>query len=214
MPQNPNTIRSNCHPSPFCKKTESIRFKDLPDPFVLKHWPPIRDSEHITINGTQLTKNLDYLIDYGAGTLRFLKDYPPDAIVQITYRVLPFAIKKGYKRDLFRQDQPMEQPPSEVKLETRTDLIQQRPPEPALPPVQVTGTHTFGVSAGSKRALSQERACETALTEKYRRMSASLHSYRTRICPSTRRHNREYSRHRSETHPHHKPKCDRIVGRL
>ena len=153
-------------PFSLLQKTESIRFKDLPDPFVLKHWPPIRDGEHITINGTQLTKNLDYLIDYGAGTLRFLKDYPPDAIVQITYRVLPFAIKKGYKRDLFRQDQPMEQPPSEVKLETRTDLIQQRPPEPALPPVQVTGTHTFGVSAGSKRALSQERALRISVDGK------------------------------------------------
>ena len=90
------------------QKTESIRFKDLPDPFILKHWPPIRDSERIAVDGVQLTKNLDYLIDYGAGTLRFLKNYPSEATVQITYQTLPFAIKKGYKRDLFRQDQPLE----------------------------------------------------------------------------------------------------------
>ena len=104
-------------PLSLLQKTESIRFKDLPDPFIFKHWPPIRDSEQITINGAKLTKHLDYLIDYGAGTVRFLKDYSPEATVQITYRTLPFAIKKGYKRDLFRQDQPLEQPSSEVTLE-------------------------------------------------------------------------------------------------
>ena len=145
-------------PFSLLQKTETVRFKDLPDPFMLKHWPPIRDSEHITGNRVRLTKNLDYLIDYRAGTLRFLKDYPPDATVQITYRVLPFAIKKEYKRDLFRQDQPLEQPPGEVKLDPRADLTRQRPPESALPPVQVTGTQTFGVSVGSKKSLSQERA--------------------------------------------------------
>ena len=148
------------------QKTESIRFKDLPDPFILKHWPPIRDSERITVDGVQLTKNLDYLIDYGAGTLRFLKNYPPEATVQITYRTLPFAIKKGYKRDLFRQDQPLEAPRDEVKLEPRVDLTEQRPPESALPPVQVTGTQTFGVSVGSNRSLSPERALRISVDGK------------------------------------------------
>ena len=140
------------------QKTESVRFKDLLDPFVLEYWPPLRDSEHITIDGIPLIKNLDYLIDYRAGTLRFLKDYPPNTTVQITYRVLPFAIKKRYKRDLFRQDRLLEQPSSKAKSDPRIDLTRRRPPESALPPVKVTGTQTFGVSGGSKRALSQERA--------------------------------------------------------
>ena len=153
-------------PLSLLQKTESIRFKDLPDPLILKHWPPIRDSERITINGVRLTKNVDYLIDYSAGTLRFLKDYPPDATLQINYRALPFAIKKGYKRDLFRQEQPLEQPRSEVKLEPQPDLTRQRPPESALHPVQVTGTHTFGVSAGSNRALSPERALRISVDGK------------------------------------------------
>ena len=153
-------------PLSLLQKTESIRFKDLPDPFILKHWPPIRDSERIIVNGVKLTKNLDYLIDYGAGTVRFLKDYPPEAIVQITYRILPFAIKRGYKRDLFRQDQPLEQPLGETELESRTDLTEQRSPESALPPVQVTGTQTFGVSVGSKRSLSQERALRISVDGK------------------------------------------------
>ena len=148
------------------RKTESIRFKDLPDPFILKHWPPIRDSECITINGVQLTKNLDYLIDYRAGTLRFLKDYPSEATVQITYQVLPFAIKKGYKRELFQPDQPLEQLPSGIELEPRTDLIEQRPPKSVLPPVQVAGTQTFGVSAGSKRSLSPEHALRISVDGK------------------------------------------------
>ena len=128
-------------PLSLLQKTESIRFKDLSDPFVLKHWPPIRDSEHITINGVKLTKNLDYLIDYGTGTVTFLKDYPPETTVQITYRALPFAIKKGYKRDLFRQDQPLEQPPSEVKLESRADLT----------PTASTGV-SAAASAGDRNA--------------------------------------------------------------
>ena len=153
-------------PLSLLQKTESIRFKDLPDPFILKHWPPIRGSERIIVNGVKLTKNLDYLIDYGAGTIRFLKDYPPETIVQITYRILPFAIKRGYKRDLFRQDQPLEQPLGETELESRTDLTEQRSPESALPPVQVTGTQTFGVSVGSKRSLSQERALRISVDGK------------------------------------------------
>ena len=153
-------------PLSLLQKTESIRFKDLPDPFILKHWPPIRGSERIIVNGVKLTKNLDYLIDYGAGTVRFLKDYPPEAIVQITYRILPFAIKRGYKRDLFRQDQPLEQPLGETELESRTDLTEQLSPESALPPVQVTGTQTFGVSVGSKRSLSQERALRISVDGK------------------------------------------------
>ena len=153
-------------PLSLLQKAESIRFKDLPDPFILKHWPPIRGSERIIVNGVKLTKNLDYLIDYGAGTVRFLKDYPPETIVQITYRILPFAIKRGYKRDLFRQDQPLEQPLGETELESRTDLTEQRSPESALPPVQVTGTQTFGVSVGSKRSLSQERALRISVDGK------------------------------------------------
>ena len=148
------------------QKTESLRFKDLPDPFILEHSPLIRDSERITINGVQLTKNSDYLIDYGAGTLRFLKDYPPDATVQIIYRSFPFEIKKEYKRDLFRQDQPLEQPRGEAKLEPHIDLTEQRPPESASPPVQVTGTQTFGISGGSKRSLSQERALRISVDGK------------------------------------------------
>ena len=148
------------------QKAESIRFKDLPDPFILKDWPLIRDSERITINGVLLIKNLDYLIDYRAGTLKLLKDHPPDTNIQISYRVLPFSIKKGYKRDLFRQDQPLEQPPGEIKLEPRTDLIRQQPAEATLRPVQVTGTQTFGVSVGSNRALSQERALRISVDGK------------------------------------------------
>ena len=148
------------------QKTDSVRFKDLPDPFILKHWPPIRDSERITVDGVQLAKNLDYLIDYNAGTLRFLKDYPPEAILQITYQTLPFAIKKGYKRDLFRQDQPLEEPRDELTLKSRGDLTEQRLPESALPPVQVTGTQTFGVSVGSNRSLSPERALRISVDGK------------------------------------------------
>ena len=200
-------------PLSLLQKSESIRFKDLPDPFILKHWPPIRDSERITINGVPLTKNLDYFIDYGAGTLTFLKDYPPEAIVQITYRALPFAIKKGYKRDLFRQEQPLEQAPSEVKLEPRLDLTRQRPPESALPPVQVTGTHTFGISAGSKRSLSPERTLRISVDGKVSEnvsVTALLSDQNLPIQPEGT--TEDIQDIDQKLNPHHKPKCHRVVG--
>ena len=147
------------------QKTEVSRFKDLPDPFALKHWPLVHESEQITINGARLTRNLDYLTDYHTGTITLLHDYPPEATLQITYQTLPFAIKKEYKRDLFQQVQPLtEEPPGEVELEPRADLTRQQPAE--IPPLQVTGTQTFGVSVGSGRSLSQEQALRISVDGK------------------------------------------------
>ena len=99
------------------QKSETARFKDLSNPFSLKHLPIVRDSETVTVNGEKIAKNEDYRIDYHAGTVALLNDYPPDAIVNITYHALPFEIKKRYKRNLFRPKQPLtEQPPAESKF--------------------------------------------------------------------------------------------------
>ncbi|MBI1925917.1 hypothetical protein HYR99_16905, partial [Candidatus Poribacteria bacterium] len=140
------------------QKTETFQFENLPQPFVLKYWPILRDTEEITIDGKQLTRNLNYTIDYPTGTVTFLNAYPPDASIQVTYQSLPFAIKKQYKRELFQPTSPPT-PPLEgrggVGGEVEPPL--QQPGETAPPPLQVTGTQTFGVSFGSGRSLSQNQ---------------------------------------------------------
>jgi hypothetical protein len=134
------------------QKTEIFQFKNLPQPFVLKYWPILRDSLETTIDGKRLTRNLDYQIDYPTGTVTFLNAYLPDATVQVTYQSLPFSIKKQYKRELF---QPTAPPPLEGGGEVEPPL--QQAGETAPPPLQVTGTQTFGVSFGSGRSLSQNQ---------------------------------------------------------
>ena len=140
------------------QKSETVRLKDISEPFSLKHLPIVRDSETVTINGKRLTKDLDYRINYQVGTVTLLKDYPADVIVNITYQALPFEIKKQYKRDLFRQKQPLaDQLPVESEIGLQPDYARQPSTETAQPPLQVTGTQTFGVSVGSGRALSQNQ---------------------------------------------------------
>ena len=140
------------------QKSETVQFEDLSDSFSLKHFPIVRDSETVTVNGGKLTKNQDYQINYHAGTVALLNDYPPDVIVNITYQALPFEIKKRYKRNLFRQKQPLaEQLPAESEIGLQPDYARQPSTETAQPPLQVTGTQTFGVSVGSGRALSQNQ---------------------------------------------------------
>jgi len=135
------------------QKTEIFQFKNLPQPFVLKYWPILRDSLETTIDGKQLTRNLDYQIDYPTGTVTFLNAYLPDATVQVTYQSLPFAIKKQYKRELFQP--PL--PPPRAGGESEVEPPLQQAGETAPPPLQVTGTQTFGVSFGSGRSLSQNQ---------------------------------------------------------
>ena len=140
------------------QKSETVQFKDLSGSFSLKHFPIVRDSETVTVNGENLTKNQDYQINYHAGTVALLNDYPPDVIVNITYQALPYEIKKRYKRNLFRQKQPLaEQLPAESEIGLEPDYARQPSTETAQPPLQVTGTQTFGVSVGSGRALSQNQ---------------------------------------------------------
>ena len=140
------------------QKSETVQFKDLPEPFSLKHLPIVRDSETIAANGESLQKDVDYRIDYHAGTVAILKDYPPDVIINITYQALPFEIKKQYKRNLFRLKQPLgDQLPPETEIGLQPDYARQPSAETVQPPLQVTGTQTFGVSVGSGRALSQNQ---------------------------------------------------------
>ena len=158
---NPTKTSTNDLQLPYIsllQKSETVQFKDFSKPFFLKHLPIVRDSETVTINGETLTKNLDYQIDYHAGTFTLLNDYPRHAFVNVSYQALPFEIKKRYKRNLFRQKQPLgEKPPVESEFGLQPEYTRQQLTEAAQPPLQVTGTQTFGVSVGSGRALSQNQ---------------------------------------------------------
>ena len=128
------------------KKTETVVFKDLPKPFVLKHLPILQSSEQVTANGVQLVRDLDYQIDYSAGTINFLKDFPAITTIRIMYQTLPFAIKRQYQRNLFQQGQPLTDRPSGIAV-TQTRSEEMTEPQPSQ--LRVTGTQTFGISAGS-----------------------------------------------------------------
>ena len=139
------------------QKTEKFQFKDLPKPFVLKYSPIIRDSEQLAVAGEMLVRGIGYEIDYQAGTITPGRHFPADAIVEITYQTLPFAIKTQYKRDLFRQDRPLDEVrPGIGEVATRSDQTFQQPTT-APSQLHVTGTQTFGISVGSGRSLSQNQ---------------------------------------------------------
>ncbi len=142
------------------QKTETVVFKDLPKPFVLKYLPILQSSEQVTANRVRLVRDLDYQIDYPAGTINFLKDFPATATIRITYQTLPFAIKRQYKRDLFQQGQPLAERPSGIAVtQTRPEETTETQPSQ----LRVTGTQTFGISAGSRRSLSQTQALQISI---------------------------------------------------
>lgn len=142
------------------QRTETFQFKDIPNPFVLKHLPVLKNSEQIVINAIRLVRDVDYRVHYPTGTIILLKDYPADASVQVAYHTLPFTIKKQYKRDLSQQQGRLVERPSPITVtEGRVD-----PPAETHPSLlQVTGTQTFGISTGSGRSLSQNQALQVSI---------------------------------------------------
>ncbi|MDE0041466.1 MAG: hypothetical protein OXT74_05485, partial [Candidatus Poribacteria bacterium] len=138
-------------------KSENYRFKDLPTPFVLKYLPVIRNSETLKVDDETLAWGIDYQIDYREGAITLQRDFPEDALIEVTYETLPFAIKKQYKRDLFHREAPRD------KADTRADRDTSLPRPPldrrATAPSQlrVTGSQRLGISVGSNRSLSQNR---------------------------------------------------------
>ena len=138
-------------------KSEKYRLKDLPTPFVLKYTPIIRDSETLAVDGETLVRGIDYQIDYREGTITLRRDFAEDALIEITYQALPFAIKKQYKRDLFLQEGPREK----VGIGADRDALSPRETldRPATTPSQlhVTGSQRFGISVGNRRSLSQNQ---------------------------------------------------------
>jgi len=133
-------------------KTEEFKIKDTSKPYQLKDWLIIHESEVVRVNGYLLKRNIDYVMDYAAGTILIKKTVTTDSVIQIEYDILPISIKRNYQRQLF---------PPEKPKRPETPIERQRQPEtwqPIPTSLQHSITKTFSVSLGSNRDLTPDQS--------------------------------------------------------
>ena len=149
------------------QKTESLELKTGEQEFTVKYPPILPNSEQlVAANGKILVRNVDYQIDFYPGKITIVT---PDAMtdpykLKITYRTLPFAIKEVYKRDLYGEQnldssqQPAissQQEDSGLSGNLSTDGFQQSSIDDSqTSQLEVSGSQTFGISAGSGRDIT------------------------------------------------------------
>ena len=146
------------------EKSENFQLEAGKTEWTIKYPPIFLNSEKITGNNGQILVNRkDYQIDYVSGKITFDKSVVPqkNVIWTITYRSIPFALQKIYKRDLFGTSLDDESE-SDVSpdLESRPITVPAVPRAPSsTSPSQLeySGSRTFGISVGSGRALSQNQ---------------------------------------------------------
>ena len=149
------------------QKTEALELKTGEQEFTVKYPPILPNSEQlVAANGKILVRNVDYQIDFYPGKITIVT---PDAMtvpykLKITYRTLPFAIKDVYKRDLYGEQNPdsSQQPASSSQQENSglsgnlsADGFQQSAIDDSqTSQLEVSGSQTFGISAGSGRDIT------------------------------------------------------------
>ena len=158
------------------QKTESVELKTGEQEFTVKYPPILPNSEQlVTANEKVLVRNVDYQIDFYPGKITIIplirgdKGGLPDAItdpykLKITYRTLPFAIKEVYKRDLYGEQNANSNKPSAISSQQEdsdllgnlsADGLQQSPIDDSqTSQLEVSGSQTFGISAGSGRDIT------------------------------------------------------------
>ena len=134
------------------EKNETFEILDLESPMLLQFSPVFLQSETITASNFQLVRNIDYKINYNDGIITFLNQRFVHQKVHVRYQSFPFAIKKVYKRNLF---------PQQNKIQELDQTQGTKSEEPILddeqPTLQVAGSQTFGISVGSSRSLTQNQ---------------------------------------------------------
>ncbi len=155
------------------QKVESFQLTAVLPEFTVKYPPILPNSEKMTTsNGIVLVRGVDYQIDFYAGKITIEKDKilqfrltAPDKAqagsvlnVTITYRALPFAIERVYKRSFLG--------PGDELLDDKPEITVASPgivgqdvgarPDPSSE-LEVSGSQTFGISVGSGRAVSQNQ---------------------------------------------------------
>ena len=145
------------------QKAESFELKAGSLEFTVKYPPILPNSERITeAGGKVLVRGIDYHIDPYLGKITLTE---PDAPVRsslpnrltITYRTLPFAIKRVYKRDLYGTEvegQQESRQPSAVSGQERDFLGESQQPTVSDSQLEVSGSQTFGISVGSGRDIT------------------------------------------------------------
>ena len=148
------------------QKMESFELKTGEQEFTVKYPPILPNSEQlVAANGKVLVRNVDYQIDFYPGKITIVT---PDSItdpykLKITYRTLPFAIKEVYKRDLYGEQNPNGSQPSAVSSQQEdsglsenpfADGFQQPIDDSQTSQLEVSGSQTIGLSAGSGRAVT------------------------------------------------------------
>ena len=158
------------------QKTESFELKAGEQEWTVKYPPILPNSERlVAADGKVLVRNVDYHIDFYPGKItippliRGDKGGSPDSMtapytLKITYRTLPFAIKEVYKRDLYGEQNANSDQQSAISSQQENsdlsgNLLADGPRQPIVPDSQasqleVSGSQTFGISAGSGRDIT------------------------------------------------------------
>ncbi len=137
-------------------KTEFFQWDSGATVYTVKTPPVFLNSEKvIDHNGKQLVRGIDYQIDYDTGQITFeaSAELHEDLTWTISYRAIPFSIKKIYKRELFGSilDTQIDTTP---KIDIPTELESQQTPSSQL---EYSGSRTYGITVGSGRSLSQNQ---------------------------------------------------------
>ena len=157
------------------QKTESLELKTGEQELTVKYPPILPNSEQlVAANGKVLVRNVDYQIDFYSGKITITplirgdKGGLPDAMttpykLKITYRTLPFAIKEVYKRDLYGEKNVNNNQPSAINRQQEdaglsenrfADNQQSIVSDSQTSQLEVSGSQTFGISAGSGRDIT------------------------------------------------------------
>lgn len=134
------------------KKQEKILLNQSIEKYKLKHWPIVKQSEEVFVDGILLSRFYDYEIDYNSGEIIFTETIPSGSTLLIKYEIIPIDIKKKYKRELFTKEK------EEKKQETKQRQVTGKQEISEEPSLQVSGTKTFSISMGSKRTLAPDQS--------------------------------------------------------
>ena len=145
------------------QKTESLELEAGSLEFIVKYPPILPNSDRIMeAGGKVLVRGIDYQIDPYLGKITLtesdatVKSSLPNRLT-ITYRTLPFAIKRVYKRDLYGievEGQQESRQPSAVGDQERDFLGENQQSRGSDSQLEVSGSQTFGISVGSGRDIT------------------------------------------------------------
>lgn len=129
---------------------------NLPDSFLIKY------SEQVWLDSLQLKQNVEYIIDYTGGQIKFLKIFPPGQIVRIYYRFLPLQIKRNY----FYRELLIYQPDDSGKTISKISSTGRQKTVEAASSLRQNGSIVRGISIGTNQGLKLESGLRMQISGK------------------------------------------------